>query len=60
MKQEAEAEEEAEEEAEQEEQKVSQFSREDEDQIPFSRAALAQDPITLQVRDVFLLQGAAY
>ena len=60
MAQEAEAEEEAEEEAEQEEQKVSQFSREDEDQIPFNRAALAQDPITLQVSDVFLLQGAAY
>jgi hypothetical protein len=47
--QEAEAEEEAEEEAEQEEQKVSQFSREDEDQIPFHRSALAQDPLTLQV-----------
>jgi hypothetical protein len=48
-KQEAEAEEEAEEEAEQEEQKVSQFSRDDEDQLPFNRVALAQDPMTLQV-----------
>jgi hypothetical protein len=59
MKQEAEAEEEAEEEAEQEEQKVSQFSREDEDQIPFSRAALAQDPITLQVLNTCLAAKTA-